>query len=462
MNFLSWCKVGYKNETENLYEIPSLNIANSNRNPSNFRRHHYFPLKLQKKEKKENSLINKLNTETFENSYNRQNLFCDKDYVLQIKKINPVKLPIESDIGTNEDDISSTDGKIYHGKKYILSQRINSESKDYHLDIMNLKNMLSESFKQKELFINNDHFKDELLSVNVSKTNTHQKKEKNMNRKKSANIIQAHQNYKYNYYLKKKINVIPYKKIINKTITSSKNFNSKRFKKNNSTSKDKVYNKQISIKKTMTKNYIKSYKNDEKNHTTKFSNKNKKIINFNESKIFNLSNDNSNLKTSYCINNMKNCLSKSIINNTIRDNTTISKIRGNTKKLKISINNSNIKKMKIFLINNKIRKQSSTSNDHMKNNSISKYNHIIKIVKYKRQNLKKFDKKNSPVNMTNHTSKIIKTKYATRIENPFTEENKTTNFNQKMGYNDSINRITVTSKTSKIIKKRKRTKEKKN
>lgn len=465
MDILSCCNAGYKNETENLYEIPTFHMYSVNKNSSNYRRYHHFPLILTKKEIKENSLINNLQTESMESSYNQKNLVFSKDYMLQIKKINPIKLPEESEIGTNEDEDSSTDRKKYHDKKYVNNQRTNSETKDFDIDVMNLKNMLSESFKQKELFISNDQFKDELFSGNDNNKKIYQTKVKNMNRKKSANIIQIHQNYKYNYYKKINIKGIPNKKTTNKITISSKNLKVELFKKNKGISKDKNHYKKISIQKTLTKNIIKTHKNDteknEKNTTKKFPSKNKKIVNYNENKIFNSSNENKNLKASCCINNIKNCLSKSIIKYPDRDNSTNSKIRMHNRKLKISINNSNSRNGQIFLTNQKIKKQLSPSNEYIKTYKALKYNNIIKI-KNKEQNLKKFNKRNPLIEMSNHISKIRKIKGSTGIENPFNEDNRSTNFTQKIMCNDSINKIILPNKINKFTNQRQKTKEKKN
>ena len=447
MNFLSWCKVGYKTETEYLYEIPAFHLSNNNQNLSNYKMWNYYPLLLQQKGNNESSLINNLQTESMENSYNYQNNLCDKDYVLQIKKINPVNLPAESEIATNEDEIPSIERKKGNGEKRDFRQRTNSDTKDNNLDIMKLKNMLSDSFKQKELFINNDHFKDELFSVNTSNKKILHKKGKNMNKNKI--VIKVHRNYKFNYYKKVKINSISNNKIAkNKVLSSSKNLDTKSLKKNKATSEVKdYYNKEVSLKKALTNNFtkfhLKNIDKNEKTETMKLPNKKKKIININENKLFNLSNDNSDLKATNFINNIKDFLPKS----------TNFKIRRNSRLLKISINN-NRKKEKNVITNNEARKHLSTI--------ISKNNHIINIIKYKKQNLKKFNKINSQIDIDIQTIKKRKTNFTAGIDNPFNEDYKSNNLTKKIRRNDYINTITVSHKIRKIIKQRLNTKEKKN
>ena len=458
MNFLSWCKVGYKTETEYLYEIPAFHLSNNNKNLSNYKMWNYYPFLLQQKENKESSLINNLQAESMENSNNYQNNLCDKDYVLQIKKINPVNLPAESEIATNEEEIPSIERKKGNDEKSDLRKRTNSEKKDNNLDIMKLKNMLSDSFKQKELFINNDHFKDELFSVNTSDKKILHKKGKNMSKNKIQ--IKVHRNYKFNYYKKVKINSISNNKISkNKVLFSSKNLDTKILKKNKATSEGKdYYNKEVSLKKALTNNFtklnLKNIDKNEKTETMKLPYRKKKIININENKLFNLSNDNSDLKTTNCINNIKDFLSKSIIKYNNRDNSTNFKIRRNSRLLKISINNINTKKEKNVITNNETRKHLSTI--------ISKNNNIMNIIKYKKQNLKKFNKINSQIDIDIQTINKRKTNFTVGIDNPFNDEYKSNNFTKKIRCNDYINTITASHKIRKIIKQRQNTKEKKN
>ena len=482
MNILSLCKTSNKKNREYIYEIESgqmkIDKTNSKRK--------IIPLIFEDKNKGNNLLSNYSQTEQFQNSsFIKINKSCnnnyynksiwnsnfsdytpDKDFVFQIKKVAPVELPTDSEL--DNDNITNGQQKNYDlvkigkiNKRYDNEEndKINKEQKDSYLNIMNLKNMLSESFKEIEVYINSGFLKEDLNNIKSNNNINNEFKIKSQRKKKIAirhkttyannnkNSIQKKLNIKIDYN-KRNTSLENNKKSLQVLFINHKQKLS--FKKNKRMSKNLLKNKN-------SKNSSKLKDRKNLDHSNGKNNIQKKELDINKVLNLNKHNVRKNVKTISLTEHSKKCLRRSISSNDniLRYNNYLNKIKEVTRspnlkvqgrnkyskwKIQIGLNISNL-----YSINHQKNRQSFIDKPISKNNNknikyIHRYFNIKNIVKSDEQQKVKNKKKNR------------KTKNRIFSDNPFTVDNKLKNFTQKNRSNEHSSGITINAKVNKFIK----------
>ena len=482
MNILSWCKIGYKTERECIHEIPSGKFK-MDRNRT-FKK--IIPLILHEKNKGENLSDNYSQTEQIQfpsfininknnnNYYSSKSInnskysdyTCDKDFALQIKKIVPVELPTDNDL---DDDIIIKEyqnnigffqiGEINQRYDKNANYKIKNESKDSYLNIMNLKNMLSESFKEKEIFINNELFKEDASSFRSSNNinnefiikNKSRNRIKKSNKNKKNSIMINHKNtfiYNNRNNTQKNLNF----KFDNKKRNTDLIIKKKFMKKLLINQKQKSdFNKSNSLIKTKNNNKSKNKKSID--HSNAKNDIQKKDISIN--KILNLHKPftRKNLKTIYLTEySSRKYLKKSNYNNDniLKNNRSLNIIKEITRSPNLRVQGRNNTKKNILQLNSNISNSNYFYHQTNRQSSIenSSFKIKMKVTKLIHKNISsvfKFNEKNSK-----HNTKKRKTKNKIVFDNPFAE-NYNSNYTQKTTNNEHINRVAINCKVNKLI-----------
>ena len=473
MNILSWFKTTDKTERENIYEISSAKLK-SDKNKTLKKK---IPLILPGKNKRENlSLANseklrfqsssQININSHHNNYSNKSInnsknsdyFNDKDFVLQIKKIAPVKLPTDNDL--DDDDLTNDQQKNIEfiktetiNKRYnrYSSYKIFRETKDTYLNIMELKNTLRKPFKEIEIFNNNEIFKKDLNSLRSSFDINNEFRKKNKCRSTSINKCKNKLDI-YNIKIKRKITYSN-----NKKNNKNKNQNMKlNCKKRNASSEINLklmerylmnheqkldFNKNMNSSKKLLKNKNSIKSKDKKYHTK--NNFKKKELNISKILNFHEPVQRKNVITTINLTEYSNL--KSLKNS-------ICSYDNSLKNFKLQRKNKNKNKTIKFVPN-----VSNSTHFNLQNNRQSSIGNFIfkrkiKVINFLHKktntsNVLNFDVKNLKSNLNNR-----KPKKEIFFDNPFTGSSSSANSTQRFVCNKHISRITNNIKANKFTK----------